>query len=138
MSKPQLPVIYAVDFDGTCVSHEYPRVGFDIGAAPVLKRIVAEGGLIILWTMRSGKELQDAVSWFAAKEIPLFGINSNPSQGAWTTSPKCYANIYIDDAALGCPLLDGAPGDRKFVDWNAVSKMLWPEQKTKHAKDKKS
>jgi predicted mannosyl-3-phosphoglycerate phosphatase (HAD superfamily) len=46
-------MIIAVDFDGTCVTHEYPRIGRDIGAAPVLKRLTDAGHKLILWTMRS-------------------------------------------------------------------------------------
>ena len=133
MSKVKIPfrpgTVVAVEFDGVCVSNEYPRMGFDTGAAPVLRRIVACGGHIVLWTVRSGKELLAAVGWFEAKGIPLFGINANPVQNEWMASPKCQAQIYIDAAALGCPLLDGAPGDRKFVDWATVSKILWPEPK---------
>lgn len=118
--------IYAVDFDGTCVTHEYPLVGRDIGAPAVLKRIVQEGGQLILWTMRSGEKLQEAVNWFAANEIPLYGVQRNPTQDSWTQSPKCYAQVYIDDAALGCPLSPGLPGERPHVDWDAVAKLLWP------------
>jgi hypothetical protein len=124
--------IVAVDFDGTCVSHEFPKVGRDVGAIPVLKRIVAEGGKLILWTMRShgridgSDPLQDAIDWFAVNGIPLFGVNENPQQGSWTSSPKAYAHTYIDDAALGCPLLQGLKGERPFVDWKKVEELLFP------------
>ena len=57
-------MIIAVDFDGTCVSHEYPKVGKDIGAVPVLKALVEIGHKIILNTMRSDDELADAIQWF--------------------------------------------------------------------------
>ena len=50
-----------IDFDGTCVTHEYPKIGKDIGAVPVLKELVEKGHKLILNTMRSGKELEDAV-----------------------------------------------------------------------------
>ena len=43
-------MIIAVDFDGTCVTHDYPRVGKDIGSVPVLKRLVEEGHQLIIWT----------------------------------------------------------------------------------------
>jgi hypothetical protein len=116
-----------VDFDGTCVTHEYPQVGRDIGAVPVLKRLVAEGHLLILNTMRCGKELQDAVDWFKENDIPLYGINEDPEQKEWTQSPKVYANLYIDDAALGCPLIvPKSAGDiRPFVDWEEVEKLIF-------------
>lgn len=36
-------MIIAVDFDGTCVTHEYPHIGKDIGAIPVLQQLTQEG-----------------------------------------------------------------------------------------------
>lgn len=115
----------AIDFDGTCVTHEYPRVGKDIGAVPVLKKLVDSGHLLILNTMRSGRELDDAVQWFIDNDIPLYGVNENPSQKSWTSSPKVYAHLYIDDAALGCLLkMDNAVSDRPFVNWDAVEEHL--------------
>lgn len=114
-----------IDFDGTCVTHEYPRVGKDIGAVPVLKKLTDSGHLLILNTMRSGKELDDAVQWFIDNDIPLYGVNENPSQKSWTLSPKVYAHLYIDDAALGCLLkMDNAVSDRPFVNWDAVEEHL--------------
>lgn len=114
----------AIDFDGTCVTHEYPCVGCDIGAEPVLRRIAEEGGQLILWTMRSGSHLQDAINWFAERDLPLYGIQRNPTQHTWTDSPKCYAKIYIDDAALGCPLIY-KKNSRPYVDWKAVEHLLF-------------
>lgn len=154
-----------IDFDGTCVTHEFPKVGKDIGAAPVLKELVKNGHRLILFTMRSnvtdntgysvevpevlnGNFLDDAVNWFKENEIPLYGIQSNPTQTTWTTSPKAYGQLYIDDAALGCPLLaefdvsdigdkgietnvlkcpNGVSGlivNRPWVDWKEVRKIL--------------
>ncbi|MDR0303292.1 MAG: hypothetical protein LBH98_00750 [Chitinispirillales bacterium] len=120
-------MLIAVDFDGTCVTHEYPNVGKDIGAQKILKRLVDRGDDLILWTMRSGKELDDAVAWFDDNEIPLFGVNQNPTQHKWTQSQKAYANIYIDDAALGCPLVMRDISDRPFVDWEKVEQMLFDQ-----------
>ena len=118
-------ITIAIDFDGTCVEHEYPLVGKEIGAAPVLRRIVDSGAKLILWTMRSDRHLQDAVDWFADHGIQLYGVQRNPTQDAWTDSPKCYAKLYIDDAALGCPLKAGPPGSRPYVDWATVEKILF-------------
>lgn len=118
-------MIIAVDFDGTCVTHDYPKVGKDIGAIPVLKELVEKNHSLILWTMRSGKELDDAINWFKENNIPLYGVNENPTQYNWTTSPKAYAQLYIDDAALGCPLtFDLNLSQRYFVDWFKVKKYL--------------
>ena len=118
-----------IDFDGTCVTHEYPYVGKDIGAVPVLKALVERGHKLILNTMRSdngnGNFLSDAVKWFEENNIELFGIQRNPTQDSWTSSPKVYANIYIDDAALGCPLVfDSEHSVRPYVDWVEVNRML--------------
>jgi hypothetical protein len=134
-------MVIAVDFDGTCVTHDFPRVGKEIGAVPVLKRLVEEGHKLILWTMRSdvenptsddptiiakgGKYLSDAVKWFTKHGIALYGVQRNPTQDSWTHSPKCYAEMYIDDAALGCPLSDwNKLSDRPFVDWVTVEEEL--------------
>lgn len=117
--------IYAVDFDGTVVDHQFPLVGPDVpGAVEALRALVAQGHVIILWTMRSGGYLSAAEKWFADRGIPLYGVNENPHQRSWTTSPKAYAMAYIDDAAVGCPLAH-PPGFKKAcVDWAGVMKML--------------
>lgn len=118
-------LIICIDFDGTCVTHEYPNVGKEIGATEVLKQLTDKGHKLILFTMRSGKELQDAVDWFKERNIPLFGINMNPGQYTWTSSPKPYAHLYIDDAALGCPVtFDETISNRPFIDWKVVKNLL--------------
>jgi len=126
-----------VDFDGTCVTHNFPYVGTDIGSIPVLKKLIAKGHKLILFTMRSNfpfkKEngdidingLNDAVSWFKKNDIPLYGIQSNPTQTRWTSSVKSYAHLMIDDSALGCPLiLDTKVSNRPFVNWVKIEEML--------------
>lgn len=147
-------MIIAIDFDGTVVTHEFPRVGEDIGAVPVLRQLVKEGHQLVLNTMRSHAKikanktetangkfkeytgetldvdgLQDAIDWFKSHNIPLAGVNSCPGQKTWTDSPKVYANLYIDDAALGVPLIypsDTDPeGTRPYVDWTEVRQWLW-------------
>lgn len=130
-----------VDFDGTCVSNQFPNVGREIGAAPVLKELTDKGHKIILFTMRSdiqnptsddkriilksGTFLTDAVNWFKKHDIPLYGINTNPNQYKWSNSPKSYADIIIDDTALGCPLKrDLSISQFSFVDWEKVRELL--------------
>jgi len=114
----------AVDFDGTCVVHAYPKMGREIGAPEVLKELVDAGHKIILYTMRDSKELVQAVAWFKYHDIPLYGINENPSQKFWTTSEKVYAHMYIDDLNLGTPLLHDKDTDTQYVDWDAVLVLL--------------
>lgn len=114
-----------IDFDGTVVAHDYPRIGKDIGAVEILRKLVENNHKLILFTMRSKEELQDAVDWFANNQIPLYGVQKNPTQWKWTESPKAYGQLIIDDAALGCPLKnDSSVSDRPFVDWKVVDKML--------------
>jgi hypothetical protein len=127
-----------IDFDGTLVTHDYPRVGHDIGAVSVLKKLTDKGHRLILFTMRSDGSgfqksdgsidnhgLTDAVNWFKSNGIPLYGIQTNPTQKSWTTSPKSYAPLMIDDSALGCPLkTDPSISNRPFVDWVKVEEML--------------
>ncbi|MDR1090477.1 MAG: hypothetical protein LBL79_05310 [Prevotella sp.] len=130
-----------IDFDGTCVTHDYPEIGKDIGAVPVLKELVEKGHRLILFTMRSDRKkkkkvdgqavmveenvLTEAVQWFEDNGIPLYGVQKNPTQRFWTSSPKAYGHLYIDDAALGCPLiLDDPASDRPYVDWVRIREML--------------
>ena len=113
----------AVDFDGTVVTHEYPRTGRDIGAVPVLKKMSDDGHKIVLNTMRSGQELMNVMNWFYDNNIPLYGVNHTPGQEKWTRSPKVYAHLYIDDCALGCPVLTDENG-KKYVDWRKVSEIM--------------
>jgi len=115
----------AIDFDGTCVTHEYPAVGKDIGAVPVLKELVLSGHKLILYTMRSGRELQDAIDWFKENGIELYAVGKDPDQEKWTSSNKTYAELYIDDAALGCPkIYPSTLRGRPYVDWLAVREKL--------------
>lgn len=116
----------AIDFDGTCVTHEYPEIGKEIGAPPVLRDLAAGGAKLILWTMRSGDKLQAAVDWFKRHEIPLYAVNNNPDQDSWTDSRKVFARLYIDDAALGAPLIPTAQPGRPHIDWNVVRASLLP------------
>lgn len=120
-------MIIAVDFDGTVVTHDYPAVGqSNPGAATVLTALVERGDQLILYTMRSGAPLEDAVKWFEANGIPLWGVNANPDQHKWTQSPKVYAQLYIDDAALGVPLRVDLH-HRPAVDWRSVAAVLGVE-----------
>lgn len=122
-----------VDFDGTTVTHEFPAIGKDIGAAPVLRELVSAGHQLILWTMRcdhteppitddpdihpvGGNYLSEAVKWFEDRNIPLYGINTNPTQASWSASPKAYGTLCIDDINLGARLIE-IDGCRPFINW---------------------
>jgi hypothetical protein len=117
--------VIAVDFDGTCVEHNYPAIGMDVeGAVDVLRTLNKHGHRIILNTMRSGQRLEAAVRWFRDRKIELWAVNRNPEQEQWTTSPKVYADIYIDDSALGCPLIFLEGVRRPVVNWSKVRQLL--------------
>ena len=62
-------MVIAIDFDGTCVTHDFPAVGKDIGAVPVLKMLVDSGHQLILYTMRSDKHDNEGFS----DEVPQGG-----------------------------------------------------------------
>lgn len=123
----------AIDFDGTCVKHRYPYVGDDVpNAIFVLNKLVSAGVRIILYTMRDNSSLSpydknktvldDAREWFRRNNIPLFGINENPHQ-TWSDSRKIFADMYIDDANIGCPLVY-KEGERPYVDWDEIENEL--------------
>lgn len=117
--------IIAVDFDGTCVEHNYPAIGMEVeGAVDVLRALNKRGHRIILNTMRSGEKLDAAVKWFRDRKVELWAVNRNPEQEEWTSSPKVYADLYIDDSALGCPIMfiDGLR--KPVVKWSKVRTLL--------------
>ena len=117
--------IIAVDFDGTIVSHMYPKIGIENPSAiRVLKKLIEQGHQLILWTMRSGEPLNEAVAYCEERGISFLGVNSNPNQYSWTTSPKQYADLYIDDAALGCPTQFDPNTQRQWVNWRDVEAIL--------------
>lgn len=115
-----------LDFDGTVVDHRYPDIGEPVpGAIKWLKRLQRSGGRIVLFTMRSnsletGNLLKDAVEYLEENGIRLYGVNRNPDQDEWTSSPKVYAHVYIDDSAFGCPLIQPKGFSRPCVDWKVV------------------
>lgn len=115
---------FAIDFDGTIVTHEYPDIGAPVPFAIESIKRLKQYGTISLWTMRSGSKLQEAVDYCSENGIHFDYVNHNPTQISWTDSPKLYANFYIDDAAVGCPLIETGAG-RPFVDWAQVMDVLY-------------
>jgi hypothetical protein len=114
----------AVDFDGTCVTHEYPDTGADVGADVWLRGAVALGAKLILLTMRDGQELDRAINWFDGHRIELWAINENPEQAGWTTSPMIFYHTLIDARAIGSPLTSRGPREREFIDWEVAGPKL--------------
>lgn len=120
----KMECIIAIDFDGTIVTHDYPRVGKPIPLAKeVINMLTDNGHLCFLWTMRDNETLEAAKQYCKDNGIMLCNYNMSPDQ--FSTSPKQYATIYIDDAALGCPLrYDSDMSRRLYVDWYRVAGML--------------
>jgi hypothetical protein len=108
----------AVDFDGTIVDHEYPGIGKEkLFAFRTLKELEKQGARLILWTFRTGKELDEAVEYCKNNGIEFYAINKNYPEEALdeTISRKINADIFIDDKNLG-----GFPG------WSEVWQALNP------------
>ncbi len=108
----------AVDFDGTIVEHEYPGIGKEkLFAFQTLKELEKLGARLILWTFRSGQELDDAVEYCRNNGIEFYAINKNYPEEVYddTISRKIDADIFIDDKNVG-----GFPG------WSEIWQMLVP------------
>lgn len=108
----------AVDFDGTIVTHEYPKIGKPIPfAIDTLLRLQEERHHIILWTAREGQLLQDAVDYCKKKGLEFYAVNSNYPEEAILTEAikprKLTADLFIDDRNLG-----GIP------DWGIIYQMV--------------
>lgn len=109
----------AVDFDGTIVDHEYPKIGKPkLFAFKTLKALQDRGDQLILWTYRAGKELEEAVEFCRKNGIEFYAVNKNYPEEVYdeTISRKIIADIYIDDRNVG-----GFPG------WSNIWQMLNPD-----------
>jgi len=108
----------AIDFDGTLVENEYPDIGKPkLFAFETLKALQEKGFRLILWTVRSGKELDDAVAFCRRNGIEFYAVNRNYPEEEWDGSitRKIEADIFIDDRNLG-----------GFVEWGRVWQLLFP------------
>ncbi len=111
-------MIIAVDFDGTIVTHDYPRIGKPIPfAIETLKKLQADGHQLILWSVREGELLQEAVDYCQQKGLEFYAVNASfPEEKQLSTADtprKIIADIYIDDRNLG-----GLP------DWGVIYQMI--------------
>lgn len=100
-------MIIAVDFDGTIVKHKYPEIGKELPyAIETLKLFQEKGHKLILWTYRSGKELEKAIEFCEKRGLKFHAVNNNFEGEEFdnTYSRKILADIYIDDRnILGIP-----------------------------------
>ena len=109
----------AIDFDGTVVEHKYPAIGKELlFAFETLRELQKHKHQLILWTYRSGKELDEAIDFCKERGIEFYAVNKNYPEEEFdeSISRKIDADMYIDDRNLG-----GFPG------WSAVWQMLNPD-----------
>ena len=99
-------MIIAVDFDGTIVEHRYPDIGAEIPfAIETLKKLAREQHRLILWTVRKGKLLEEAVEFCRKRGLEFYAVNRNyPEETEEQTikgSRKLKADVWIDDRNVG-------------------------------------
>ncbi len=96
-------MIIAVDFDGTIVEHEYPAIGKPIPfAIETLLQLQKDQHRLILWTVREGKLLQEAIDYCAERGLYFYAANANyPEEDREKASRKLSADLFIDDRNLG-------------------------------------
>lgn len=108
----------AVDFDGTIVEHRYPEIGNEIPfATDTLKMLIEDRHKLILWSVREGKLLDDAVEWCRQRGVEFYAVNRDfPEEDENKNkhfSRKLKADVWIDDRNVG-----GLP------DWGTIYNMI--------------
>ncbi len=111
-------MIIAVDFDGTIVTHEYPKIGKEIPfATQTLKMLAKDGHRLILWTVREGRLLEEAVKWCNERGVDFYAVNKDYPEEEQDNnnhySRKLKADIWIDDRNVG-----GLP------DWGTIYRII--------------
>jgi hypothetical protein len=116
------PLKIAVDFDGTIVEHKYPEIGKEIlFAFDTLKELQKQKHQLILWTYRSGRELDEAVEFCRENGIEFYAINASYPEEEFDedfSSRKIEADIFIDDRNIG-----GLP------PWGEIYQMINPHER---------
>ncbi|MBR5060664.1 MAG: hypothetical protein IKX24_00805 [Prevotella sp.] len=109
-------MIIAVDFDGTIVDHQYPKIGAERPhATEVLRKLMDDGHKLILWTVREGPLLEEAINWCMERGVQFSSINESiyTDHREHAPSRKLHADIFIDDCNIGGPW-----------DWDLVYHMI--------------
>ena len=110
-------MIIAVDFDGTIVEHKYPAIGKEIPfAIDTLKKLRDDRHKLILWSVREGKLLDEAVEFCHERGLDFYAVNTNYPEEKGNHqyfSRKLKADLFIDDRNLG-----GIP------DWGVIYRMV--------------
>ena len=99
-------MVIAVDFDGTIVEHRYPQIGEEIPfAVETLKMLVQDRHKLILWSVREGELLEEAVNWCKERGLEFYAVNRDYPEETVENNPhfsrKLKADIFIDDRNLG-------------------------------------
>lgn len=96
--------VIAVDFDNTIAVTHYPEIVEPIDLTiHILREAKKKGAIIILWTCREGKELEDAVNWCKENNVPIDYVNENTPERIKKWGNDCRkigADVYIDDRAI--------------------------------------
>lgn len=112
----------AVDFDGTIVEHIYPEIGREIPfATDTLKMLIKDGHRLILWSVREGALLDEAIEWCRQRGVEFYAVNKDypeETQNHDHYSRKLKVDLFIDDRNIG-----GLP------DWGLIYRMI-TEHKT--------
>ena len=108
----------AVDFDGTIVTHKYPEIGEEIPfAIDTLKMLRQDGHRLILWSVREGRLLKEAVEYCRQRGLEFYAVNRDYPEETTESNPhfsrKLKADVFIDDRNLG-----GLP------DWGTIYQMI--------------
>jgi len=103
-------MVIAVDFDGTIVEHRYPEIGKELPfATETLRMLMKERHRLILWTVREGQLLDNAIAWCRERGVEFYAVNSDypeeTKEGNSVYSRKVKADLFIDDRNIG-----GIPG----------------------------
>ena len=94
----------AVDFDGTLCTNKYPEIG--LPNVTLIERLIKlkDSNTLILWTCRTGDQLNKAVEWCKNHGLEFDYVNENSeltlAKYNYEDSRKITADIYIDDRAI--------------------------------------
>lgn len=96
----------AVDFDGTIVEHRYPEIGKEIPfATQTLRMLLADGHKLILWSVREGRLLEEAIQWCKQRGVYFYAVNQDFEGDTPMKNPdfsrKLKADLFIDDRNIG-------------------------------------
>lgn len=127
--RHKLPI--SVDFDATlCKPHAYPYILEENKPCfEILKKWQKMGCMILLNTMRGGKELKEAIDWCKERGFEFDAVGRNPTQDSWCGKDvyKIYSILDIDDRNAGCPLIGEEIDGRGWVDWKEIDKKYTPK-----------